>query len=75
MAQILVRNIDDTVVKRLKLRAKLKGFSLEQEVRGILNVAAQIDRTEIAARARLIRAQQKPHRTSAADLIREDRNR
>jgi len=70
MARIVVRNIDDAIVKRLQLRANLKGFSLEQEVRGILTMAAQVGRAEIATRARAIRAQQKPHRSSAVKLIR-----
>ena len=31
MAQVVVRNIDDDVVKRLKARAMRHGHSLEQE--------------------------------------------
>lgn len=36
MSQITVRNIDDAVVDRLKVRAKANGRSLEAEVRYIL---------------------------------------
>ena len=36
MAQEIVRNLDDGAVKRLKARAKVKGHSLEAELRDIL---------------------------------------
>jgi plasmid stability protein len=36
MAQVIVRNLDDEVVSSLKLKAELKGHSLEQELRDIL---------------------------------------
>lgn len=37
MASLTVRNLDETVKKRLKLRAAERGRSLEQEVREILS--------------------------------------
>lgn len=39
MAQLLVRNIDDEVVKKLKERAAAKGVSAEAEHRAILREA------------------------------------
>ena len=36
MAQLVVRNLDDTVKERLRARARRHGHSLEQEVRDIL---------------------------------------
>jgi len=76
MAQILVRNLDDTVVERLRLSAKHKGSSLEQEVRTILTeAAASLNRKELAARAAALRARQAPNTSRAVDLIREDRDR
>jgi len=39
MAQLIVRNIDDTTRDRLRERAKRRGHSLEQEVRDILRAA------------------------------------
>jgi plasmid stability protein len=75
MAQILVRNLDDAVVDRLKLRAKAKGTSLEQEARTILTEASGMSRAEVVERLKAFRAMQKPNRTRAADLIREDRDR
>ena len=39
MAQLLVRNLDDDLVRRLKLRAAAKGHSTEAEHRAILEQA------------------------------------
>ena len=39
MASITVRNLDDDVKKRLRLRAALNGNSMEQEARLILSTA------------------------------------
>ncbi|CAN5546448.1 hypothetical protein BH11ARM2_BH11ARM2_29370 [soil metagenome] len=39
MAQVLVRQLDDEVVNRLKERAKTNGRSLEAEIRTILREA------------------------------------
>jgi plasmid stability protein len=75
MAQILVRNLDDAVVDRLKLRAKEKGTSLEQEARTILTEASTLTRAEVVERLKAFRAMQRPNKTLAADLIREDRDR
>jgi plasmid stability protein len=41
MAQLIVRNLDDSVKDRLRARAKRNGHSLEQEVRDILDNATQ----------------------------------
>jgi antitoxin FitA len=47
MADIKVRNLDDRVADALKARARAKGVSLEQEVRGILADAVGSDRQDI----------------------------
>lgn len=75
MVNILIRNLDEQVVDRLKRRARERGLSLEAEVRRILGEAAAVTRAEIATRAAWIRAQQRPNRTRAVDLIRKDRER
>jgi plasmid stability protein len=57
MAQLLVRNIENTVKARLQRRAKRNGRSMEEEVRDILRAAVHKDEnksefglgTEIAA--------------------------
>ncbi len=41
MAQIIVRNLDDAVVRRLKQRAESNNRSLEAEVRQILEHASE----------------------------------
>lgn len=43
MAQLLVRNLDEEVKRRLKRRAVLRGRSMEEEVRDILRAAADQD--------------------------------
>ena len=39
MAQVLVRNLDAAVVENLRARARLRGRSLEAELRDIINRA------------------------------------
>ncbi len=36
MAQVLVRNVDDATIESYKMKAKIKGISLEQELRNLL---------------------------------------
>jgi plasmid stability protein len=75
MAQILIRNIDSAVIEKLRLRARCKGNSLEQEARTILSEAASLTRREFSDRAAALRASQRPNKTRAVELIREDRDR
>ena len=49
MGEILVRNLDDSVIERLKARALNADKSLEQSVREILVAAAKPSRAEILA--------------------------
>lgn len=60
MAQVLVRNLDDGVVRRLKAKAESKGQSLEQELREIINAAAPLSPEERIVRIRRIRAMSPP---------------
>ena len=75
MVRIIIRNLDDEVAERLRLQARLRGVSVEQEARRLLAEGTQPSRAEIAARAAAIRARQRPHRSRGIDLIREDRER
>jgi plasmid stability protein len=75
MAQILVRNLDDAVVENLRLRARRSGTSLEQEVRRILAEAASVTRADVSRAAAALRASQALNTSSAAALIRADRDR
>lgn len=77
MAQVLVRQLNEKVVDRLKKRAKEHGRSLQSEVKTILEEAVpdyerawkRID----SLRLRLKRSGRKFGHS--ADLIREDRDR
>jgi plasmid stability protein len=46
MAQIIVRDLDDDIKKRLQRRAKQHGLSMEAEVRNILRNAVAIETPE-----------------------------
>ena len=76
MPEILVRGLDPTTVKRLKERARLRGRSLQQEVKDILERAATTLTMEEARRVSAIwhrRLAGQPFSDSAA-LVREDRD-
>jgi antitoxin FitA len=78
MAQILVRDLDDAVVARLKERARDNHRSLQGEVKAILEEAAgQATNAEVEAILdRWQRHWQQKGKTfsDSAELIREDRD-
>ncbi len=77
MAQVLIRNIDEQAIERLKARAAAERKSLEQKLRDILAEAAKPSRTERLEEMRRIRAMSPPlppRAPLAEDLIREDRD-
>jgi plasmid stability protein len=76
MAQVLIRNLSNDVVERLRRRAAAKGHSLEQELREIVTAAAPLSRAERVAIIDHFQAlsKRRPKR-DATDLIREDRDR
>jgi plasmid stability protein len=79
MAQVIIRNIDDRVLDRLKVRAAAQRKSLEQSLRELLTEAAQAGRAELLAEIERIRAMAPPHDPaahfpSAEQLVREDRD-
>ena len=55
MGQILIRNIDDTVIESFKTRAQVAGTSLEQYLRDFLARHATMTSAERVAFARSIR--------------------
>jgi antitoxin FitA len=78
VAQILVRNVDDRLVERFKLRARIAGTSLEAEVRFALERDWKREVAERVARVNALAARTPPQPTGlplAEDLIREDRDR
>ena len=79
MRQVIIRNIDDRVVERLKARAAAQRKSLEQSLRDLLTEAAKPSRTELLAELERIRAMTPPGKPGATyptaeQLIREDRD-
>ena len=76
MAQVIVRNLDDDVVARLKLKAELNGHSLEQELREILSRAAPLTTEQKLALIERAHAMTPKGvvQTPAELLIREDRD-
>lgn len=77
MAQVLVRQLSDQVVNRLKKRAKEHGRSLQAEVKTILEEAVP-DYEQAWKRIQMLRDKLKRSGkafSDSADLIREDRDR
>ena len=75
MATLLIRNLDDQVAARLRLQARLKGLSTEEEARRLLAEGTRVTREDFAAFTAAMRARQRLNRTRGVDLIREDRAR
>ena len=51
MGQVLVRNLDDAVIERLKQKAAARGTSLEQVAREALAAAAAVDERQAEVHA------------------------
>jgi plasmid stability protein len=76
MAQVLVRDLDDRVVEKLKARAKRNGRSLEAELRLILEQSVRADLAEARRLAERIRRQLSGRdHSDSGDLVSEDRRR
>jgi plasmid stability protein len=80
MAQVLVREVDDEVVEKLKVRARSHGRSLQKELQIILKEAAvgaiPLSMEEFLSKASAIRVRTAGHVVSdSAELVREDRDR
>lgn len=76
MGQVLIRNLDDSVIQRWKMRAELHGHSLEQELRLMITKHSGLSPEEKLALANRIRSKSLPGSESidSTDLIREDRD-
>lgn len=79
MGQVIIRNIEDRVLDRLKARALAQRKSLEQSLRDLLTEAAKPSRAELLADLERIRAMTPPPKPDATyptaeQLIREDRD-
>lgn len=75
MGQVIIRNLPEDLIKRLKLKAELHGHSLEQELRNILDREARLTPAEKLALVDSVRVMpQKPFAIDSTQMIREDRD-
>jgi plasmid stability protein len=79
VGQVVIRNIADGVLERLKARAKAQRKSLEQSLRDLLTEAAKPSREELLADLERIRAMTPPRQPGATyptaeELVRADRD-
>ncbi|HLY04189.1 MAG TPA: hypothetical protein VKR31_00425 [Rhizomicrobium sp.] len=76
MGQVLIRNVDDRVLERLKKQAATQGISLEESLRRALSQLARPSREEVVAEQDRIRAMgpRITKRPFSEELIREDRD-
>ena len=77
MGQVIIRNLDDEVIERHRLRAKARGVSLEQQLRDVLSFAG--DKADFARESARIRAANLPPPSGedwprAEEMIRDDRD-
>jgi antitoxin FitA len=76
MAQVLVRDLPDEVVERLKAKAAAEGRSLEAHLRVVLEEASEFDRGEFLVLADSIAETTRGRpQTDATELIRASRDR
>lgn len=77
MAQVLVRDLDETVVEILKQRAATNGRSLQAELKAILEEQAHMaSKAEARALAARVRQRIAPRpQTDSGELQAEDRRR
>jgi plasmid stability protein len=75
MPNVLIRNLDDKILKRLKKRAARDGRSLQAELKAILERAAMADVIDARGLAARIREQLGEQQSDSTELIAEDRRR
>jgi plasmid stability protein len=73
MGQLLVRDLDDEVIRRLKRRAAANGRSTEAEHRAILEQAVRGDSRSLAAAALRFRQEINESGPDSTAMIREQR--
>jgi plasmid stability protein len=56
MGQVLVRNVDDETIESYKMKARIKGISLEQELRNLLEANKPFTPEERLAMSRTFRS-------------------
>ena len=74
MGQVIIRNLDDEVIERLKAKAAAHNQSLEQALRDIVSAAVKPTRAQVLQEVDRIRGLTPRHLTTeSAELIREGR--
>jgi plasmid stability protein len=71
MAQVLIRNLDDSVVERLKRRAASNGRSLQAELHELVEQAARVEPAAARRLADRIRGDLPRPATDSTELLRE----
>jgi plasmid stability protein len=74
MGQVLIRNVNDEALERLKARARKEKTSLEQLLRDLLHREAKPSREEIWAEIDRVRAMTEQITADSTALIRADRD-
>jgi plasmid stability protein len=75
MANLLVRDLDEDILKRLKAAAKAHGRSLQAEIHDVLRKASARSLAETRRLStRWLKRLQAVKHSDSADLIREDRD-
>jgi len=75
MPNVLVRDLDDEVLKQLKAAAKAKGRSLQAEIHDVLRRASTRNLAETRRlSARWLKRLSRAGHSDSAGLIREDRD-
>jgi antitoxin FitA len=82
MSELVIRDLDESTVERIRASAAQHGRSVEAEAKAILNEAVsrmsppRASRAELRARAAELRASFGDHpQTDSVELLREDRAR
>jgi plasmid stability protein len=76
MADVLIRDLDEKILKRLKRRAARNGRSLQAELKAIVERGAMVDVIDARALAARIREELSDREQSdSAESIAEDRRR
>lgn len=71
MGQVLVRGIADDTIESYRMKAKLKGHSLEQELRDLMEANKQFTPEQRVEVSRYFRSRTKPSAALSLDEIRE----
>jgi plasmid stability protein len=75
MPDVLVRDLDDDVLKQLKAAAKANGRSLQAELHDVLRRASTRNLAETRRlSAKWLKRLSRPNHSDSAALIREDRD-